>query len=92
MQCLLFEPIYTKSKFEFPKAKFDDGENKTSFQSFAIDDNESSWVFRINSLVKITEDLELTVDYADLSGNSLIENYGYKFLDINRRTLDLEKI
>ena len=86
------EPIYTKSKFGVSlKAKFDDGMNKTSFQSFAIDDNESSWVFKINSLVKITEDLELTVDYADLSGNSLIENYGYKFLDINRRTLDLEK-
>ena len=52
------EPIYTKSKFGVSlKAKFDDGENKTSFQSFAIDDNESSWVFRINSLVKITEDL-----------------------------------
>ena len=88
----ILEPIYTKSKFGLSlKANFDDGRNKTNFQSFAIDDNESSWVFKINSLVKITRNLELTADYADLSGNSLIENYGYKFLEISRRTLDLKK-
>ena len=88
----VIEPILTKSQLGISfNAKLDDGKNKTEIQSFAINDEQSSWVFKVNSRLQLVRNLELSLDYGDFSGNSLIQNYGYKFLDINRRTLDLKK-
>tara|TARA_Y100001949_G_scaffold31110_1_gene24239 strand:- start:7021 stop:8913 length:1893 start_codon:yes stop_codon:yes gene_type:complete len=86
------EPIYTNSSFGLSMDfGFDDGLNNFNFKSLALDDENSSWVYDIDSIINLNESVSLTLDYSDLSGNSLIQNYGYKYLDINRRSLDLKQ-
>ena len=71
----VIEPILTKSQLGVSfNAKLNDGKNKTEIQSFAIDDEQSSWVFKINSRLQLVKNLELSLDYGDFSGNSLIQN------------------
>jgi hypothetical protein len=88
----VLEPIYSKSSFGLSlDFAFDDGNNNFNFQSLALDDDNSSWVYDIDSTLNLNEFISLTLDYSDLSGNSLIQNYGYRYLDINRRSLDLKQ-
>ena len=88
----VMEPIYSKSSFGLSlDFAFDDGNNNFNFQSLALDDENSSWVYDIDSIFNLSEFISLTLDYSDLSGNSLIQNYGYRYLDINRRSLDLKQ-
>ena len=88
----VLEPIYSKSSFGLSlDFAFDDGNNNFNFQSLALDDENSSWVYDIDSILNFNEFISLTLDYSDLSGNSLIQNYGYRYLDINRRSLDLKQ-
>ena len=88
----VLEPIYSKSSFGLSlDFAFDDDNNNFNFQSLALDDENSSWVYDIDSILNFNEFISLTVDYSDLSGNSLIQNYGYRYLDINRRSLDLKQ-
>lgn len=89
---LEIEPIYTNSKFGLSLDYLFSGEKTNSrLQTFLIDDTESSWVYRLNSKINITEKLHAYIDYSDFSGTSLIQNYGYKFLNIKRRALDLKQ-
>jgi len=88
----ILEPIYSKSSFGLSlDFAYDDGNNNFNFQSLALDDENSSWVYDIDSVLNFNEFISLTLDYSDLSGNSLIQNYGYRYLDINRRSLDLKQ-
>ena len=88
----VLEPIYSKSSFGLSlDFAFDDGNNNFNFQSLALDDDNSSWVYDIDSTLNLNEFISLTLDDSDLSGNSLIQNYGYRYLDINRRSLDLKQ-
>ena len=88
----VLEPIYSKSSFGLSlDFAYDDGNNNFNFQSLALDDENSSWVYDIDSVLNFNEFISLTLDYSDLSGNSLIQNYGYRYLDINRRSLDLKQ-
>ena len=89
---LEIEPIYTNSKFGLSLDYLFSGEKTNSrLQTFLIDDADSSWVYRLNSKINITEKLHAYIDYSDFSGTSLIQNYGYKFLNIKRRALDLKQ-
>ena len=89
---LEIEPIYTNSKFGLSLDYIFSGEKTNSrLQTFLIDDADSSWVYRLNSKINITEKLHAYIDYSDFSGTSLIQNYGYKFLNIKRRALDLKQ-
>ncbi|MBL6693697.1 MAG: LPS-assembly protein LptD [SAR86 cluster bacterium] len=89
---LEIEPIYTNSKFGLSfDYKFSGEGTNSRLQTFLIDDDDSSWVYRLNSKINITEKLHAYVDYSDFSGTSLIQNYGYKFLNIKRRALDLKQ-
>ncbi len=56
-----------------------------------MDDQNSSWVYDIDSVINLNNFISLTLDYSDFSGNSLIQDYGFKYLDINRRSLDLKQ-
>lgn len=88
----VLEPIYTNSSFGLSmNYGYDDGRNNFNFKSLAIDDENSSWVYDIDSVINFSDFVSLTLDYSDLSGNSLIQNYGYRYLDINRRSLDLKQ-
>ena len=56
-----------------------------------MDDENSSWVYNIDSVINLNDFVSITIDYSDLSGKSLIQDYGFKYLDINRRSLDLKQ-
>ena len=88
----ILEPIYSKSSFGLSmNFLYDNGKNNFNFKSLAIDDENSSWVYDIDSTINLNEFISITLDYSDISGNSLIQNYGYRYLDINRRSLDLKQ-
>ncbi len=86
------EPIYTKSSFG-ASMNFDYKDEKKfiSFQTLGINDDDNSWVYDIDANINITDTLSVNIDYSDFSGNSLIQNYGHRYLDTNRRSLDLKK-
>ena len=65
--------------------------NNFHINSLALDDKNSSWVYDIDSVINLNDFISLTLDYSDFSGNSLIQDYGFKYLDINRRSLDLKQ-
>lgn len=86
------EPIYTNSKFGLSfDYEYNSDRNSSRLQTFLINDDDSSWVYQLNSQFKLTNALSLYIDYSEFSGDSLIQNYGYKFLNIKRRTLDLKQ-
>ena len=88
----VLEPIYSNSSFGISiDYNFDSGINNFHFNSLALDDENSSWVYDIDSVINLNDFLSLTVDYSDFSGNSLVQDYGFKYLDINRRSLDLKQ-
>ena len=88
----VLEPIYSNSSFGLSiDYNFDNGINNFHFSSLALDDENSSWVYDIDSVINLNDFLSLTLDYSDFSGNSLIQDYGFKYLDINRRSLDLKQ-
>ena len=88
----VLEPIYSNSSFGLSvDYGFDNGVNNFRFNSLALDDQNSSWVYDIDSVINLNDFISLTLDYSDFSGNSLIQDYGFKYLDINRRSLDLKQ-
>ena len=88
----VLEPIYSNSSFGLSiDYNFDNGINNFHFNSLALDDENSSWVYDIDSVINLNDFISLTLDYSDFSGNSLIQDYGFKYLDINRRSLDLKQ-
>ena len=88
----VIEPIYSSSSFGLSiDYDFDDGVNNFHINSLALDDKNSSWVYDIDSVINLNDFISLTLDYSDFSGNSLIQDYGFKYLDINRRSLDLKQ-
>ena len=88
----VLEPIYSNSSFGLSvDYGFDNGVNNFRFNSLALDDQNSSWVYDIDSVINLNNFISLTLDYSDFSGNSLIQDYGFKYLDINRRSLDLKQ-
>ena len=88
----VLEPIYSNSSFGLSvDYGFDNGINNFHFNSLALDDQNSSWVYDIDSVINLNNYISLTLDYSDFSGNSLIQDYGFKYLDINRRSLDLKQ-
>ena len=88
----VLEPIYSNSSFGLSiDYNFDNGVNNFNFNSLALDDENSSWVYDIDSVINLNDFISLTLDYSDFSGNSLIQDYGFKYLDINRRSLDLKQ-
>ena len=88
----VIEPIYTNSSLGLSiDYKFDNGISNFYFDSLALDDENNSWAYNIDSVININEFVSITLDYSDLSGKSLIQDYGFKYLDINRRSLDLKQ-
>ncbi|MAK16957.1 MAG: hypothetical protein CMQ70_03215 [Gammaproteobacteria bacterium] len=88
----VLEPIYSNSSFGLSiDYNFDNGINNFNFNSLALDDQNSSWVYEIDSVINLNDFISLTLDYSDFSGNSLIQDYGFKYLDLNRRSLDLKQ-
>ena len=88
----ILEPIYTNSSAGLSvDYKFDNGISNFYFDSLALDDENSSWVYNIDSVINLNDFISITIDYSDLSGKSLIQDYGFKYLDINRRSLDLKQ-
>ena len=88
----VLEPIYSNSSFGLSiDYNFDNGVNNFNFNSLALDDQNSSWVYEIDSVINLNDFISLTLDYSDFSGNSLIQDYGFKYLDLNRRSLDLKQ-
>ena len=88
----VLEPIYAKSSFGASmNFDYEDGENFFSFQTLGINDDDKSWVYDLDANINLTDSLSLNIDYSDFSGESLIQNYGHKYLDTNRRSLDLEQ-
>ena len=88
----ILEPIYTNSSAGLSvDYKFDNGVSNFYFDSLALDDENSSWVYNIDSVINLNDFISITIDYSDLSGKSLIQDYGFKYLDINRRSLDLKQ-
>ena len=64
----VLEPIYSKSSFGLSlDFAFDDDNNNFNFQSLALDDENSSLVYDIDSFLNFNEFISLTVDYSDLS-------------------------
>ena len=88
----VLEPIYAKSSFGASmNFDYEDDENYFSFQTLGINDDDKSWVYDIDANINLTNSLSLNIDYSDFSGESLIQTYGHKYLDTNRRSLDLEQ-
>ena len=88
----VLEPIYSNSSFGLSiDYNFENGINNFNFNSLALDDQNSSWVYEIDSVINFNDFISLTLDYSDFSGNSLIQDYGFKYLDLNRRSLDLKQ-
>ena len=88
----VLEPIYSNSSFGLSiDYNFDNGVNNFNFNSLALDDQNSSWVYDLDSVINLNDFISLNLDYSDFSGNSLIQDYGFKYLDINRRSLDLKQ-
>ena len=54
-------------------------------------DDDSSWAYNLDAQINFNDFISLDVDYSDFSGNSLIQNYGYRYLDLKRRSLDLKQ-
>ena len=88
----VLEPVYSNSTFGLSiDYNFDNGVNNFNFNSLALDDQNSSWVYNIDSVINLSDFISLNLDYSDFSGNSLIQDYGFKYLDINRRSIDLKQ-
>ena len=88
----VLEPIYSNSSFGLSiDYNFDNGVNNFNFNSLALDDQNSSWVYDLDSVINLNDFISLNLDYSDFSGNSLIQDYGFKYLNINRRSLDLKQ-
>ena len=89
---LKVEPIYSDSSlglsFSF---EYDDNVNNLEFDSLTMDDDDSSWAYNLDAQINLNEFISLDIDYSDFSGNSLIQNYGYRYLDLKRRSLDLKQ-
>ena len=90
---LQVEPIYSDSSlglsFSF---EYDDEKNYLEFDSLSMDDDDSSWAYNLDAQINFNDFISLDVDYSDFSGNSLIQNYGFRYLDLKRRSLDLNPI
>ena len=56
-----------------------------------MDDDDSSWAYNLDAQINFNDFISLDVDYSDFSGNSLIQNYGFRYLDLKRRSLDLKQ-
>ena len=88
----VLEPIYSNSSLGLSvDYNFDNGVNNFNFNSLALDDRNNSWVFDLDSVINLNDFISLNLDYSDFSGNSPIQDYGFKYLDINRRSLDLKQ-
>jgi len=88
----VLEPVYSNSTFGLSiDYNFDNGVNNFNFNSLALDDQNSSWVYDLDSVINLNDFISLNLDYSDFSGNSLIQDYGFKYLDINRRSIDLKQ-
>ena len=89
---LQVEPIYSDSSlglsFSF---EYDDKKNYLEFDSLSMDDDDSSWAYNLDAQINFNDFISLDVDYSDFSGNSLIQNYGFRYLDLKRRSLDLKQ-
>ena len=87
-----FEPIYTNGTLGASISyAFQNKKSRLTFNTFALNDDRNSWIYRLKSNYEINDGLNFHVDFSDVSGSSLIQNYGYKFLQTNRRALDLNK-
>ena len=88
----VLEPVYTKSKFGASfKYQHKDDDNNYKFTSLALNDDDGSWVYKLIGNSLIGENITFGVNYSDFSGQSLIQNYGYRYLDASRRSLDLRQ-
>ena len=86
------EPIYSDSSFGLSLSyEYDDEKNNLDFDSLAMGDDDDSWAYNLDAQINLNEFISLDVDYSDFSGNSLIQNYGFKYLDLKRRSLDLKQ-
>ena len=89
---LQVEPIYSDSSlglsFSF---EYDDETNYLEFDSLSMDDEDDSWAYNLDAQINFNDFISLDVDYSDFSGNSLIQNYGFRYLDLKRRSLDLKQ-
>ena len=86
------EPIYSDSSLGLSLSyEYDDEKNNLEFDSLTMGDNDSSWAYNLDAQINFNDFISLDVDYSDFSGNSLIQNYGYRYLDLKRRSLDLKQ-
>ena len=60
----VLEPIYSNSSFGLSvDYGFDNGVNNFRFNSLALDDQNSSWVYDIDSVINLNNFISLTIDY-----------------------------
>ena len=86
------EPIYSDSSLGLSLSfEYDDEKNNLEFDSLTMGDDDSSWAYNLDAQINFNEFISLDVDYSDFSGNSLIQNYGFRYLDLKRRSLDLKQ-
>ena len=86
------EPIYSDSSLGLSLSyEYDDDKNNLEFDSLTMGDDDSSWAYNLDAQINFNDFISLDVDYSDFSGNSLIQNYGYRYLDLKRRSLDLKQ-
>ena len=89
---LKVEPIYSDSSLGLSLSfEYDDNVNYLEFDSLTMGDDDSSWAYNLDAQINLNEFISLDIDYSDFSGNSLIQNYGYRYLDLKRRSLDLKQ-
>ena len=82
------EPIYSDSSLGLSLSfEYDDEKNNLEFDSLTMGDDDSSWAYNLDAQINFNEFISLDVDYSDFSGNSLIQNYGFRYLDLKRRSL-----
>ncbi|MBT09881.1 MAG: hypothetical protein CMD63_01235 [Gammaproteobacteria bacterium] len=86
------EPIYSDSSLGLSLSfEYDDEKNNLEFDSLTMGDDDSSWAYNLDAQINFNEFISLDIDYSDFSGNSLIQNYGFRYLDLKRRSLDLKQ-
>jgi len=89
---LQVEPIYSDSSLGLSLSfEYDDETNYLEFDSLSMDDDDSSWAYNLDAQINFNDFISLDVDYSDFSGTSLIQNYGFRYLDLKRRSLDLKQ-
>jgi len=86
------EPIYSDSSLGLSLSfEYDDDKNNLEFDSLTMGDDDSSWAYNLDGQINFNDFISLDIDYSDFSGNSLIQNYGFRYLDLKRRSLDLKQ-